>query len=350
MKWKTEFCLRIGIVLSFILLVIAAPSVLFPFTISLIIAVLLTPVAKTIYQLALRIGLKKMNYEMAIILSFCIFIAVIYLIAIHILVPFWAEFRQFAKSVPGIIQNVQETLPALEEKYQLNLLPPEVQSFIARTIQDIGAYILKAAQFSIYAIVSFATAVVQLIVVPFITFYMMKRGNQFVDGFIKLFPSRYSAHLKLLFEEIYFVLHAYIRGQIILSALIGFVVFIGMLIMDIPYPLVIGLLASIVEMIPLIGPIIGAVPPILLGALQGTTVMIQVIVFYVVVQQLDGHFVMPKLMGAIIDVHPVAIIAAVLIAGHLFGVVGMMIAVPFVAVLQILLRHMWFYERYKSLR
>ena len=126
--------------------------------------------------------------------------------------------------------------------------------------------------------------------------------------------------------------------------------FIGMMALHIPYPLVIGLLAAIVETIPLIGPIIGAIPPVLLGLLQGTTVMFQVIIFYVIVQQVDGHFVMPKLMGSIINVHPVSIIAGVLIGGKLFGVVGTIIAVPLVAVLQILLKHMWFYDRYKNVR
>ena len=99
-----------------------------------------------------------------------------------------------------------------------------------------------------------------------------------------------------------------------------------------------------------IGLIIGAIPPVLLGLLQGTTVMLQVIFFYIIVQQVDGHFVMPKLMGSIINVHPVAIIAGVLIGGKIFGVLGMMIAVPLVAVLQILLKHMWFYDRYKKVR
>jgi predicted PurR-regulated permease PerM len=64
------------------------------------------------------------------------------------------------------------------------------------------------------------------------------------------------------------------------------------------------------------------------------------------VQQLDSHIIMPKLMGTIIDMHPVAIILGVLVGGHLYGIVGMMIAVPVLAVLQILLRHMWFYNRY----
>ena len=143
------------------------------------------------------------------------------------------------------------------------------------------------------------------------------------------------------------MLNAYLRGQLLLSVIMAFVVFLGMWSMNIPYPLVIGLLAGVVEMIPLIGPIIGAIPPVFLALLQGTGVMAKVIIFYIIVQQLYGHFFMPKLMGSIIDVHPVAIIAGVLIGGQLFGIVGMMISVPLVAVLQVILRHMWFYDKYK---
>lgn len=240
--------------------------------------------------------------------------------------------------------------PELEKEYQLSLLPPEAKALLARVLQDIGEYTLKIASFSLSAIFTFASTVVELIVVPFITFYMMKKGGYFVNAFIHIFPDRFHNHLEQLFREIHFVLNAYIRGQLLLSTLMAVVVFIGMWTLDIPYPLVIGLLAGIVEMIPLIGPIIGAIPPVLLGLLQGTAVMLQVIVFYVIVQQVDGHFVMPKLMGSIINVHPVAIIAGVLIGGKIFGVLGMMIAVPLVAVLQILLKHMWFYDRYKRVR
>ena len=350
MKWSVEFWMRVSIAIFFVILIIAAPSVLFPFIVSLIITALLNPVAHFVYGQTQRLGYKKIPYDFAILVSFAFFIAVIYLIAIHIIVPFSKEFQEFIKGVPGMLLAIQQAIPQIEEEYQLSLLPPEAKALIAKILQDIGAYTLRIAQFSLSAIFTFASTVVELIVVPFITFYMMKKGGYFVNAFIHIFPERFHHHLANLFKEIHFVLNAYIRGQLLLSTLMAMVVFIGMWFLDIPYPLVIGLLAGIVEMVPLIGPIIGAIPPILLGLLQGTTVMLQVILFYIIVQQVDGHFVMPKLMGSIIDVHPVAIIAGVLIGGHLYGVVGMMIAVPLVAVFQIILRHMWFYDRFKNIR
>ncbi len=351
MRRDAEFWMRISVVLGFLALIIAAPVVLFPFTVSLVIAILLNPLAKWIHEhVKLFGGLKQLPYDVAILFSFAIFVSVIYMIIIHIFVPFISEFRAFIKGVPDMVVAVQQAIPELERQYQLSLLPPEAKNFVSRIIQDVGEYTLKIAQFSLSAIFSFASTVIELIVVPFITFYMMKKGNAFVQGFIGIFPDRFHGHLAKLFEEIHFVLNAYIRGQLLLSFIMALVVFLGMWSMNIPYPLVIGLLAGVVEMIPLVGPIIGAIPPVLLGLMQGSAVMVKVIVFYVVVQQLDGHFFMPKLMGSIIDVHPVAIIAGVLIGGQLFGILGMMISVPLVAVLQILLRHMWFYNRYKVLK
>lgn len=350
MNRSAEFWLRISIVCLICLVIFYAPAILFPFIISLIIAVLLNPVALWIHKQANRLFHGRFPYDGSIVLSFIVFLAVIYLIIVHILVPFVTEFREFIKSVPGTLDALQRTIPAIEAEYQFNLLPPEARTVISKIVTDIGEYTLKLAQFSISAIFSFASTVVELIVVPFITFYMMKKGGQFIQFFIELFPDRFQGHLRQLFDEMHGVLNAYIRGQLMLSALMAFLVFLGMFLLDIPYPLVIGLLAGLVEMVPVIGPIIGAIPPVLLGLLKGTGVMVQVIVFYVIVQQLDSHLIMPKLMGQVIDVHPVAIIAGVLVGGHLFGVLGMMVSVPAVAVLQIIVRHMWFYDRYKSLR
>lgn len=346
MKRTAEFWMRIAITLFFILLALSAPIIFFPFGISLILSILLTPLAQKLYKWINMTGIKNIPYDIPIIISFGIFIGIIYLIAIHIFVPFITELRAFTRSIPATFSALQSAIPELEAAYHLSLLPAEAQGFIAKMIQEIGEYTLRLAS----AIFSFASTVIELIVVPFITFYMMKKGRTFSNKFAELFPERYHAHIKNLFKEIHFVLKAYIHGQLLLSVLMAFLVFIGMWIMDIPYPLVIGLLAGVVEMVPIIGPIIGAIPPILLGLLQGSSVMIQVIIFYVVVQQLDSHFIMPKLMGSIIEVHPVAIIAGVLIGGSLKGILGMMIAVPAVAVLQILLRHMWYYDRYKVLR
>lgn len=348
-KKDPEFWLRIAVVVFLTALVVIAPSILFPFGLSLILALLLHPLAETIQKTVEKLGWKRMPFDLSIILSFIVFLIVLSGVIIYIFVPFVNEFRQFIANIPSMVQDLQNTLPRLERFYSIDVMPPEIRRVAENLMAQIGNYTVRLAQFSLSAIFSFASTMIELIVVPFITFYMIKKGSVFCDVFISLFPERYHNHLYNLFTEIHFVLSAYVRGQLMLSTLMAAVIFLGMLFFNIPYPLVIALLAGVVEMIPVMGPIIGAVPPVLLALVQSTGLAVQVIVFYVFVQQLDGHLVMPKLMGHIIRIHPVAIIAAVLLGGHLYGVVGMMIAVPVLSVLQILLRHMWFYDRYRNM-
>lgn len=348
MKRGPQFWLRIAAAAFLAVIIVLVPAILFPFGLSLILAVLLKPLADGMHRAALRAGMKCVPYDLWIGLSFLFFAAVLYLIAAHVLVPFIKEFKEFAASVPGIIASVQQAIPRLEAQYQLSAMPPEIKQLIANTLEKIGSYTLRLASVSVSAVFSFAGTMVELIIVPIITFYMIKKGEAFCRGFIALFPAAYTSHLEALFHEIHYVLAAYIRGQLALCVLMTVVVFVGMIALGIPYPLVIGLLAGMVEMVPILGPIIGAVPPVLLGLAQSSSVMLKVILFYIIVQQADSHLIMPKLMGSIINVHPVAIILGVLVGGHLYGIVGMMIAVPLLAVLQVLLKHMWFYDRYKA--
>lgn len=348
MNKGAQFWLRIAAAVFVAAIVFMVPAILFPFGLSLILAILLKPLSDFLRRTAVRCGMRKIPEDIWIAVSFLIFLAVLYFIVAHVLVPFIKEFKEFAASVPGIIEEIRRAIPRLEAQYQFSAMPPEVKQFIGNTLEKVGSYTLSLASVSVSAVFSFAGTMVELIIVPIITFYMIKRGDDFCRSFIRLFPAAYEEHLRILFHETHYVLSAYIRGQLALCILMAIVVFIGMMALGIPYPLVIGLLAGLVEMVPILGPIIGAVPPALLGLTQSSGVMLKVIVFYIIVQQLDSHLIMPKLMGSIINVHPVAIILGVLVGGHLYGIVGMMVAVPLLAVLQVILKHMWFYERYKS--
>lgn len=178
----------------------------------------------------------------------------------------------------------------------------------------------------------------------------MKDGGHMVKIFVDIFPESYRSHLAGLFQEIQHVLSRYIRGQILMSGIIATLTFLGMWAMGVPYPMVIGLLAAITEWIPIVGPIVGAVPAILLSATVSLSLPLKVIIFYIVIQQIDSHLIMPQVMGAVISLHPVVIVIALLIGGTLFGVAGMILTVPVTAVLQILCKHLWFTIHIKKRR
>ena len=173
MRKGTEFWLRVTIVVFLGILLFFAPVVVFPFGISLFLAILLNPLAKFIQKNILKLKIKWFPYDFSIIISFIVFITIVYSIGVHIFVPFINELRAFIKSVPDTLNALQQLMMSLEKNYSLRLLPPEVKTVIARVIQNIGEYTLKLAQFSISAVFSVASTLLELIVVPFITFYFM---------------------------------------------------------------------------------------------------------------------------------------------------------------------------------
>ena len=130
MKNSPEFWLRIAVTVFIVALIILVPQILYPFSISLILSVLLTPVADSIQALMRKAGLKKFPYDISIIFSFLLFIALVYLVIIHILVPFVTEAKSFINGLPAIVQEIQQAIPALEAEYDVRLIPPELRHVI----------------------------------------------------------------------------------------------------------------------------------------------------------------------------------------------------------------------------
>ena len=117
-----------------------------------------------------------------------------------------------------------------------------------------------------------------------------------------------------------------------------------MYFLDVGYPLVLGLLATLTESVPIIGPIIGAVPAIILAYLVEPSLAFKVLLFFIVIHQLENNIVVPKVMGHTIALHPAIIIISLLVGGKLFGIPGMILAVPVTALLRVLLKHIWFQQ------
>lgn len=147
-----QFWLRIAAAVFLGVILFLVPAILFPFGLSLILAILLKPLADLLQRMAVRAGVGRIPYDVWIVVSFVIFAEALYLIAAYVLVPFIKEFKEFAASIPGIIVNIQNAIPRLEAQYQLSSMPPEVKQLIANTLEKIGSYMLQLASVSVSAV------------------------------------------------------------------------------------------------------------------------------------------------------------------------------------------------------
>jgi predicted PurR-regulated permease PerM len=140
---------------------------------------------------------------------------------------------------------------------------------------------------------------------------------------------------------------SYIRGQIIVSFCIGFLLYIGYLIIGLEYSLILAIIAACTSIVPYLGPAIAITPALIVSIVTSPVMLLKMIVVWTIVQLIEGKFISPQIMGRSLQIHPITIIFIILTAGNLFGIAGIILAVPGYAVLKVIFTHLfnWFKVR-----
>lgn len=181
--------------------------------------------------------------------------------------------------------------------------------------------------------------VLTFVMVPFILFYLLKDGEQLPNHFLKFISEQRQPAAKRILDDMHYAISSYIRGQIIVSLFIGIMLLIGYLIIGIKYAVLLAILAMIVNIVPYVGPIIAITPALIIAFIDSPAMILKVIIVMMVVQLAEGKFISPQVMGKKLDIHPITIIFIILTAGNLFGIMGIILAIPGYAILKVLVTH-----------
>lgn len=193
-----------------------------------------------------------------------------------------------------------------------------------------------------YAVQAFHVVLI-FVLAPIIAFYLLTdlpRIRQVARGLV---PVKARGDAIVLARRLSRAIGGYFRGQIGVALVVGVLASIGMLIINLPFWLIVGMVAGLFNMIPLVGPWIGAVPGIAIAITTGGGISkgVWVAVVMAIVQQIDNHFISPLVMQRAVKLHPAAVMLALLAGGTLMGFVGLLLAVPAAAVLKIIVGHVW---------
>lgn len=175
-----------------------------------------------------------------------------------------------------------------------------------------------------------------LISVLLLTFYMLVESRDIRSFFVRLFPPRQRSRVGSISARVTQKVSAWLGGQLILSMIIGLTSWIGLWVMGVPYYYVLALISAIGEMIPMVGPILSAIPAILVAATVSPGLAIGVAIFFILQQQLENTVLVPKIMGRQVGLSAVNVIIALGIGSQLLGVVGAILSVPTAAIVQVL--------------
>ncbi|WP_077304297.1 AI-2E family transporter [Terribacillus halophilus] len=189
--------------------------------------------------------------------------------------------------------------------------------------------------------------VIAIVTVPFILFYLLKDGKKLPAFILKLLPVRFRSQTFEVMSEMNHQISSYIRGQIIVSFVIGILLYIGYLIIGLEYAPVLAVVAAFTSVVPYLGPAIAITPAIIIAIVTSPFMLLKLVIVWTIVQLVEGKLITPQIMGRNIRVHPITIIFVILTAGNLFGVVGVILAVPGYAILKVIVTHTfhWFKKR-----
>lgn len=319
---STELTISVPTILKVVLTIIIV-TVLYQIVEVLVVLFLAIVVASAVDPLI--VWLKKWNIPrigsatIIYVATFCFLAAFFYLL----LPPLLDEASRFLTDFPKIQRNllksnISDALP-FSSFIAENLV--ELSKSGVSLLKGIGGNFLSFSSQIFGGIASFILLIV-------ISFYLSVQENGITRFLQAIVPLRYEAYVIEVWDRARLKLGIWLRSMFVLMAIVGTLVYLSLVVIGIKFAFLLGVLSGLFELIPVVGPILAAVPAIILGLLQSPATGLMVLLVYIVVQQIENHIFVPLIMQKTIGLNPIVVVVALLVGGSLGGVLGLLVAVP----------------------
>ena len=298
--------------------------------ISGLLAVGFSPIVRLIEkQKALPIGTQRFPRWLAILVLYLVIIGALTGIGFLVFPPLVDQAQQFGKALPDMFDRAQEFLMSRGIlDHPLTLREAVERAPVAGSTDAVGTVF--------GTLVGLIGGVFGFLTILILTFYLLVEADQLRNQFLRLFPPSRRARVSAASRDVTVKVSAWLGGQLFLGTTIGVTSAIGLGLLGVPFFYVLALVAGIGELIPIVGPIVSAIPAILVAATVSWEKALFVLIFFVVQQQFENHVLVPKVMSRQVGVSAVTVIVSLLIGGNLLGVVGAILAVPTAAILLVI--------------
>jgi predicted PurR-regulated permease PerM len=348
---QTRAVLRIVLILlavaALLWIIYKLTAVILLIVLSIFFAYLLAPIVDLV-QRPFRIGGRErmMPRGLAIgIVYVALFVGIG--LSVYLLAPqLGAQFPEFKKQATDYYKQISNTSERLNQYFKQQRMPEAVVDAINSTALGLIARGGELARTAFEHMLGLIIFIPWLILIPILGFFLLKDADAFRRSVLAMLPrGRLRWRGDEFFQDVNSTLAAYIRAQLTACVLVGVVCSVGFALIGLPSPLVLGLIAGILEFVPLVGPVTVAVLAAVLALLHsgyGATVV--VLIFLGVLRIVEDYVIYPKIIGTGIHLHPLAVILAILAGAELAGIAGIFLAIPVIAVLTVSYRH-WLEHR-----
>nr|WP_295969601.1 AI-2E family transporter [uncultured Bacillus sp.] len=305
-------------------------NIFLPFIIAAFITYLLHPIVERLHTGGLHRG-------MAVFIIYVIF--------------FGGIGFAFYKGLPEIIRQIKDltvSIPELADQYmgfveqiqqKTSAWPDGIQERVDDGIVSIERSLDKMLTNALNSIAEIASSIFTIALIPFISFYMLKDFKTIKKAVWYVTPRKWRQGGILFLRDVDQSLGSYIRGQLLVCSLIGSLSTFAFWVIHMNYPLLLGLIIGITNVIPYFGPIIGAIPAVVIASTMSVKMVVITMIIVLVIQFLEGNVLSPFIVGKSLRMHPLMIMLALFAGEEMGGIIGMILAVPILAVLKVGLLH-----------
>lgn len=271
---------------------------------------------------------------------FVFFLVVLGLVVLteFILTPMVHEISQFLDQLPEYQRRLQERLAYVQAQY--NKLPEDVRAFLStQDFSNLTGTVSASVQHLIQRTWESTWRIFEMILIPVLAFYFVLDSRSLKREFVFLIPRPRVREVLLILRRSGEIMRHYVIGQAFLALLAGVVVGAGLHLLGVNYALALGVWSAITRVIPIVGPVVGGVPVVLLATAQSWETGVAVLVFFTLLHLFESKVLMPKIIGYHMQLHPAIIIIVLLIGSEFFGLIGMFLAAPFAALVKVLVNY-----------
>lgn len=251
------------------------------------------------------------------------------------------QLTVLAAALPGFAAQVENLLVELQDRYTRAGLPPQVRQVLDGAIARAENDVLTFIQSVLSGLFGAVSAVATLLLAPFLAFYLLRDREAIRAWLLSVLPVSSQGDSLRALAEVSEVLTGYIRGQFLVAFSVGVLVGVATYLLGLPFSAILGVVAGVTDIIPYFGPVIGAVPAVALALAKSPLLAVETAFVLFAIQQFDSLFITPRFVGGSVGLHPLVVIFSLLAGAELYGVVGMLIAVPAVAIVKVLGKHLF---------
>ncbi|MBU2598359.1 MAG: AI-2E family transporter [Actinobacteria bacterium] len=319
------------ILFSFFYLLSKLKPIFTPILIAIVLTYLLDPIVKFFEKKIARIG--------SIIIAFSIFFLIIVLFFTSLIPMLIGQFKNFGQKIPDYLKTVEAGLLSYERYYQRVIKTEQLKEILDEITNQLRDFIISIA----VKAPEFTTDILKLLFNIFIailcSFYLLKDRDKLKESLFKIIPAKYSDEISLILRKANNSISIFFKGQLMVALIITVFYFIALSIFRIEFALFLGLVAGLFNIIPYIGPIIGTIPAALVAFFDSPWKALGIIIVFIVINWIEELVIRPKILSQRLGLHPLIIIFALIVGGFLFGMLGLIVAIPIAAFIQELIYH-----------